>query len=117
MTLGQRQELFMRLLPRLIDHAHALGFDLRGGDLFRDARLHGAYGVQLEAAGEFTPYSSANSNHKNKCAIDLNLFKDGVYLTTTKDHQELGEFWDALDPHTRWGGAYDDANHYEVIDI
>ena len=110
MTLGERQELFMRLLPRLIDHAHGLGFDIRGGDLFRDARAHGEMGEQ-------GPYGNKNSNHKMKCAIDLNLFKDGVYLTTTADHQELGEWWDELHAQTRWGGAYDDANHYEVIDV
>lgn len=32
----------MRLLPRLIDKAHELGFEIRGGDLFRDPRLHGS---------------------------------------------------------------------------
>lgn len=36
MTLGEKQELFMRLVPRLIDKAHSLGFAIRGGDLFRD---------------------------------------------------------------------------------
>lgn len=30
MTLGDKQELFMRLLPRLIDKAHELGFEIRG---------------------------------------------------------------------------------------
>ena len=27
----RKQELFMRLLPRLIDKAHELGFEIRGG--------------------------------------------------------------------------------------
>ena len=31
MKLGEKQELFMRLLPRLIYKAHELGFEIRGG--------------------------------------------------------------------------------------
>ncbi|GAF68262.1 unnamed protein product [marine sediment metagenome] len=116
MTLGEKQELFMRLLPRLIDKAHELGFDLRGGDLFRDSRLHGQNGEVFESEGPFTTYASANSNHKLKCAIDLNLFRDGAYLTTTADHMELGMAWEEMNPHCRWGGHFDDANHYEIID-
>ena len=41
MNLGKKQELFMRLLPGLLDKAHSIGFEIRGGDLFRDTRLHG----------------------------------------------------------------------------
>jgi len=131
MILGERQELFMRLLPRLLDKAHELGFDLRGGDLFRDARLHGQTGEEdlmawlLDIASDvfskaedagYGYYGNVSSNHKLKCAIDLNLFKDGEYLTTTADHFALGSFWDDLHPNTRWGGHYDDANHYELLE-
>ena len=131
MTLGERQELFMRLLPRLIDKAHELGFEIRGGDLFRDPRLHGAYGKDtviryLEALGNafnmnkardqgYRNYGKKSSEHKNKCAIDLNLFQDGQYRASTDDHRELGTWWE--DQHTmcRWGGRYNDGNHYEVL--
>jgi hypothetical protein len=107
MKLGEKQELFMRLLPRLIDHAHELGYEIRGGDLFRDPRVHGEFGVKVG-------YSAANSNHKLKCAIDLNLFKDGEYLTGDEHHKELGEFWESLHPMCRWGGRFKDGNHYEL---
>lgn len=83
MTLGKTQELFMRLLPRLIDKAHELGFEIRGGDLFRDPRVHGE-------AGKKKGYGNRFSSHKLKLAIDLNLFKDGTYMTRTQDHEELG---------------------------
>lgn len=46
MKLGEKQELFMCLLPRLIDKAHELGFEIRGGDLFRDPRVHGQMNVK-----------------------------------------------------------------------
>lgn len=106
MTLGQKQELFMRMLPRLIDKAHELGYEVRGGDLFRDPRVHGAM-------GEKKGYGNTNSCHKLKLAIDLNLFnKGGEFMQTTEDHRELGEWWESQGG--TWGGRFNDANHYSL---
>lgn len=107
MKLGEKQELFMRLLPRLIDKAHDLGFEIRGGDLFRDPRLHGAH-------GEKVGYGHRNSCHKLKLAIDLNIFKDGAFMQKTEDHRELGEWWEAQHELCRWGGRFKDGNHYSL---
>ena len=107
MTLSQRQRLFMKLLPRLLDHAYAQGYELSIGDGFRDPRVHGALGVKLG-------YGHAKSNHKNRLAIDLNLFKDGAFLQSSDDHKPLGEFWEKLDPLCRWGGRFADGNHYSI---
>lgn len=107
MNLGQKQELFMRLLPRLIDKAHQLGFQVRGGDLFRDPRAHGHM-------GEKKSYSRANSCHKLKLAIDLNLFRNGRYLQATEDHRQLGEWWEQQHDLCRWGGRFQDGNHYSI---
>ena len=54
------------------------------------------------------------SYHYKRLAIDLNLFKDGKYLTTTESHKPLGEFWKSLDPECTWGGDFKrkDGNHY-----
>lgn len=46
-------------------------------------------------------YSSANSVHKQRLAIDLNLFKGGVYQTSTEAHKPLGEYWKSLHPLCR----------------
>jgi len=107
MKLGKKQELFMRLLPRLIDKAHSLGFDLRGGDLFRDPRLFGFW-------GKFLGYGKDKSNHKLKLAIDLNLMKDGKLVRSTVGHKELGEWWEKQHPLCRWGGRFNDGNHYSL---
>lgn len=109
MTLGPQQELFMHLVPRLIDKAHELGFEIRGGDLFRDPRVHGAMGVKIG-------YGARNSCHKLKLAIDLNLFKDGNWQTHTSDHEELGTWWKQQHPLCRWGGDFrkPDGNHYSM---
>lgn len=110
MKLGDRQRLFMRLLPRLIDHAYSTGHELTIGDGYRDPRVHGALGVKMG-------YGHASSNHKNRLAIDLNLFKDGVFLQSSDDHKFLGEFWESLHPLCKWGGKFSspDGNHYSIL--
>ncbi len=107
MTLGQKQELFMRLLPKLITFILSKGYEIRGGDLFRDPRVHGQH-------GEKVGYGRSRSNHKLKIAIDLNLFKDGKYLTETEDHRFAGEYWESLHELCSWGGHFDDGNHYSL---
>jgi len=110
MKLGHKQELFSRLwMLKLVPKAYELGFQIRGGDLFRDPRAHGEY-------GEKEGYSSTLSNHKLKLAVDLNITKDGVFQTTTEDHAELGEYWISLHELCRWGGSggNNDGNHYSL---
>lgn len=106
-SLGQKQERFMRLLPRLLDKAHEMGYEIRGGDLFRDPRVHGTI-------GEKKGYGHSKSCHKIKLAIDLNLFKDGKFLGNTEDHRPLGEWWEQQSPDCRWGGRFNDGNHYSI---
>jgi hypothetical protein len=98
--LRDRQVKFARAIPRLIDAAFVLGYEVTIGDGYRDPRCS---------------YGAKNSNHGKRLAIDLNLFKDGRYLTRTKDHQKLGEYWESIGG--KWGimknGKRTDGNHYE----
>ena len=107
MSLNARQVEFSRLVPRLIDKAFELGYTVTLGDAFRDPRLHGAMGVKLG-------YGAAKSYHKQRLAIDLNLFKNGKFLQSTEDHRELGEWWEKQNPLCTWGGNFKskDGNHY-----
>ena len=107
MTLGEKQRLFMQLVARLIVHAANIGYEVTGGDLYRDPRVHGKPGEKLG-------YGHRDSCHKYRLAIDLNLFKDGVYLDKTSDHKELGEWWEKQHELCRWGGRWDDGNHYSM---
>lgn len=107
MTLGEKQRLFMRLMPRLIDYIHEQGYECSGGDLFRDPRVHGEIGVKVG-------YGHPKSAHKNKLAIDINLFKGGVFLSGTSDHAKVGEFWESMHELCRWGGRFNDGNHYSI---
>lgn len=115
MKLGERQRLLTRLLPRLIDKAYELGYELTMGDGYRDPRLFGMLGEQgIVIDGKRIAYGSKNSGHKIRLAVDLNLFRDGKYLAASEDHKPLGEFWESLHAECRWGGRYNDGNHYEI---
>ena len=92
----KQQVEFMRRIPLLINKAFELGFEVTGGDLYRDPRCN---------------YGSKSSRHRVRLAIDLNLFKNGKYLTDTADHKELGEWWESIGGI--WGGRFQDGNHYE----
>lgn len=107
--LSDKQKTFMRLLPRLIDYAHYLGFEVSIGDGYRDPRVFGQVGIKHG-------YGHANSCHKMRLAIDLNLFDKGEYVTTSEGHKILGEYWKSLDPLCRWGGNFStpDGNHYSI---
>ena len=105
MSLLTTQIEFAQLVPRLLDYAFALGFDVTLGDAYRDPRVHGAIGVKMG-------YGHAKSNHKQRLAIDLNLFMSGVLIEDSSAHQLLGDWWEDQHPLARWGGRFGDGNHY-----
>ena len=79
MSLRELQSEFASLVPRLIDKAIELGYEVTLGDAYRDPRVFGGVGVKMG-------YGNASSNHKNRLAIDLNLFKDGKFLEGSSAH-------------------------------
>jgi hypothetical protein len=101
MRLGDKQRLFALLVGKLILEAYYQGYQLTFGETWRSPE-------EAERRG------FANSNHTRRLAIDLNLFKDGEYLTRTEDHQELGEWWEQQHELCRWGGRFNDGNHYSL---
>ncbi len=105
MSLRKKQSEFARLVGKLILKAYDLGYEATLGDAYRDPRVHGAMGVRKS-------YSHPKSAHKIRLAIDLNLFKNGEFLETSEDHRPLGEWWEKQHPMARWGGRFDDGNHY-----
>lgn len=107
--LLKRQKLFMRLLPKLLNHIHELGYECTIGDGFRDPRVFGRIG---DAIG----YGHASSAHKRRLAIDIHLFRGDEYCSRTEDHAVLGEYWKSLDPLCRHGGDFldPDGSHYSI---
>ena len=105
MTLREKQSKFASMIPGLINKALELGFEVTLGDAYRDPRLHGAVGVKQG-------YGHSKSCHKLRLAIDLNLFKDGKFLSSSEDHKQLGEWWESQGG--TWGGRFNDGNHYSL---
>ena len=108
-TLGQHQRRFLPLVSKLIEFAYAQGYELTAGECYRSpeqAALNAQHGVGI-----------ANSLHILRLAIDLQLFKDGVYITDTPSYAPLGEYWKTLDPACAWGGDFQtrpDGNHFSL---
>jgi hypothetical protein len=107
MTLGEKQRQFTLDVALLIIEAYRLGYELTFGEAYRtpeQAALNAKKGTGIAA-----------SLHTNRLAIDLNLFRNGKYLTDTESHRPLGEYWESLRPENRWGGRFTkpDGNHYE----
>ena len=106
MTLSEKQRLFSKLLADLIQWAYKQGFEVTMGECFRtpeQAALNAQKGSGI-----------ANSLHTKRLAVDLNLFVEGQYQPTTEAHRPLGEYWESLHPLCRWGGRFNDGNHYEL---
>lgn len=104
-TLLQRQQRFAEMSAKLILKAIELGYQVTLGDAFRDPRVHGKF-------GERKAYGAPTSFHKLRLAIDLNLFRNGIFLSKTEDHKELGEWWESQGG--TWGGRFQDGNHYSL---
>jgi hypothetical protein len=109
MSLSKTQQEFTRCVSELINFATAQGWGLTFGDAYRDKRVHGKFGVKRS-------YSAANSVHKMRLAVDLNLFVDDKYITDggCEEYQLLGLAWVRMHKLARWGGQFEDgdANHF-----
>lgn len=112
MTLREKQSAFVQLVAQLIFEAQMRGYQMTFGEAYRtpeQAALNAKAGTGI-----------AHSLHTQRLAIDLNLFKDGVFLDTSEAHRPLGEWWEAQSTPAlvcRWGGHFTkrDGNHYEVV--
>lgn len=109
MTLREKQSIFARLAAQLILKINRDGFECTLGEAYRSpeeaARL-AKLGIGIKS-----------SLHSLKLAIDINLFKDGKYLSSTESHRIFGEWWEQLSTdeyECAWGGRFDDGNHYSI---
>jgi len=81
---------------KLLPKARELGFEYAIGEV-----------AQFQLQGHMN-----GSLHYSGCAGDPALYKNGVYLVRSEDYQELGEYWESLDPDCKWGGRWGDGNHF-----
>ena len=78
MTLGENQEAFMRDVEKLLIYLHINGYSVRGGELERTQ-------AQQEIYYNTGKSKTMQSNHLKRCAIDLHIFKNSVWLQSKQD--------------------------------
>ena len=132
-TLGQKQRRFARDSSLLFAEILRRGFEFTYGETKRSdeqaeinaIKESGRLRVASLIRKEFPVLADAiinngknngvrNSVHGLGLAVDLNLFKDGQYLSMTDDHAQFGQWWEAQSPDHRWGGRWGDGNHYSI---
>ena len=56
------------------------------------------------------------SVHRSGLAVDLILYKlvdtEFVWVTDASEYEALGKWWEEQHPDARWGGRFNDANHF-----
>ncbi|MDM9281867.1 M15 family metallopeptidase [Providencia rettgeri] len=104
MTLSEKQALFTVMIAKLIFFADEHGYRLTFGEASRTP--------EQAAANAKSGKGIKNSLHTQRLAVDFNLFKNGVWLTKSTDHQPLGEYWESIGG--TWGGRFNDGNHYSL---
>lgn len=105
-TLRQKQSRFALAVALLIQEADKRGYEVTLGEAYRTP--------QQAAANAKAGTGTANSLHCQRLAIDINLFRGGAFLARSEDHRPLGEWWESLSPDHRWGGRFNDGNHYSL---
>lgn len=92
MSDREKQSVFVKKVALLILFIYDQGYELTFGDAWaKSGHMRGSF-------------------HYKRLAIDLNLFKGGVWLDGTEDHTFAGEFWESIGG--TWGGRWSDGNHY-----
>jgi len=109
MSLSDEQSKFLLDACKLIEYATALGWTVTAGELYRTQ-------AQQEIYFKEGKTKTMQSNHMRRLAIDLNFLKNGQPVWDKAALQEIGSFWESMNPLNRWGGNFKslpDVPHFE----
>ena len=109
MSVVTEQAAFLQDVAKLITWAFDNRFTLTGGELFRAPEQQAIY-VKTGRS------KTMNSNHLKRCAIDLNIFVNGVLCYDKTELAPLGAYWESLSPKNRAGmnfKSFIDMPHFE----
>lgn len=109
--LLQKQKYFASIISDFIvclEVTH--GFEVTLGEAWRSPETCALYATEGKGI--------KNSNHQNRLAMDLNLFKDGELLTAYTDYWKAGDVWKRIPgPYKHvWGGDFKmiDVYHFAI---
>ena len=108
MKLSDLQGIFAVNAALLIMEINKRGFTCTLGEAYRtseQAEWYAARGLGIK-----------DSQHCKRLAIDLMLFKDGVWTTNGEEYKQFGDFWKTLNALNRYGGDFtrQDYVHFEM---
>lgn len=109
MSLSGQQRYFTIDISKLILEADRLQIGLTFGEAYRTRYQQDKYVKDGKS-------KTMKSNHLKRLAVDFNFFIDGNLTYKKEDIQELGDFWESLNPQNKWGGNYTsfiDTPHFE----
>jgi hypothetical protein len=117
----------------MLNYGHELGYEFTFGEAFRSdeqaeinslgvegrERLASVIDYEFPELAKRIRNNGKNNGirlsiHQDRLAMDINVFKDGVYLSNTSDLEILGSYWESLDVECRWGGRFRDGNHFSL---
>lgn len=111
MKLSERQGIFTFNIGKLIQWLYINGMTASFGEAWRteeQAKYNADHGLGI-----------TNSLHRDRLAIDFNLFLNGVLLTELEDYKGAGDYWKTLHPDNNWGGDFKklcDPYHFSMGD-
>lgn len=102
---------FSRRVAKLLTWLDANGYEVTLGECKRPPEAALYYSREKKGI--------LHSNHIHSLAIDLNLFRDGKYLTEKTAYAPAGEYWESLsvpDCESCWGGKFEtpDSDHFSL---
>lgn len=108
MILGDRQKLFAKYFGQFLVWLNQNGYEVTINEVLRSqaqAQLNAASGAGI-----------SNTLHLLKLAGDLNIFRNGKFLTTVEELRPVGEQWKSYNIDCCWGGDFHkpDADHYSL---
>jgi hypothetical protein len=101
-----KQQQFSIMIAKMIVWAYEHDYTITLGEAYRtpeQAELNAKKGIGI-----------ANSLHTLRLAMDLNVFRHGIWLTHSMDLAELGLEWERMGG--TWGGRFKkpDGNHFSL---
>ena len=109
MSLVLEQAAFLKDFAKLIQFCESRGLVVTAGELYRPPEMQKIY-VQTGRS------KTMNSKHGQRCAGDLNFFKDGKLIYDIETLRPVGEYWQSLSPKNSAGmfwKSFKDVPHFE----
>lgn len=107
--LLKNQNLFSRDLAKLLEFCFCNGYEISLKEALRTPEQQEIY---LKTGRSKTK----NSYHLKSLAVDLAIYKNGVWLQEKKDLEPIGNYWESLNNVNKWGGHFSsfyDGMHFE----